>query len=267
MQTVVVSGALHRAVLQRDPNRVAAVIGVHRVRRIRILRPRNQRLSGGLILRGHAHDAVGPALCVVAVNLVRRNITVPPQVAGPAGTAPAILDRVPVSVNFDPFSRGINTGQQSKVIAPQRAHSGDLPATDEPVRPRADAAAQKLAAAERQIDDPVPSYAVFGDAGVPLVVQEAISFVEIGGHPAGQELVQFGDDRGAAVALPPGGQGISYVVENLKTVAFAVVALQLQLDAVIVRPAGFPVFLDRAPRPAPIADPRRRCRPAPGPGR
>src|SRR5436309_858990 len=135
VQVVVIRHALHRAVVQRQPD----IIGIPERRHVcpgrsicrkRGLTPRDQRRGRRLVVRRNAHDAVRFSLGVDTVDPVGRNVTVPPQVAGVAVAALAILDRIFVAVNLDRVSGSrIDVGRQSPVRSLRVPQSGNLPAT------------------------------------------------------------------------------------------------------------------------------------------
>src|SRR5689334_22608797 len=74
MEIVIVRHALHRPVVQWNPNVIRIPERRYggpggRIGRKRRLAPRDQRRCGGLVIRRYAHNAVGPSTGVHAVDL------------------------------------------------------------------------------------------------------------------------------------------------------------------------------------------------------
>jgi hypothetical protein len=130
-------GALHGAVVQWDPDRIGIPEGnqtsTRKVRRRRGAAHRNQGLAGRPVVGWYSHNAVRPSISVYAVDPIGRDVAVPPQITGAAGAGAAVLNRVLVAVNLDVITVRPDVRGQAEVIAPQRAKSRDLPASDDPV--------------------------------------------------------------------------------------------------------------------------------------
>src|SRR5262245_24549690 len=166
MESVIKRGPLLGAILQGHPYRVRTVEVVHRIFWIRVLRPRDQWLSRRLVTGGHAHYAVRVAIGVAAVNLVCRDIAVPEQISGTAASTAAILNRILVAVLLYGHSRGIDAGRQCEVGTVQRTQPGHLPTADQLLHDPSRITGESLAAADGQVDDPVPAHFVLGEARI-----------------------------------------------------------------------------------------------------
>src|SRR5262249_5468016 len=130
-----VIGADGGAILEWNPDRVGVPVS------------RDIRASGGvgrhsgaapwdqgsyrrLVVRRDAHVPVGPAARIDAVDLVCRNIPVPPQIPGDTDAAVAVLDRVLVAVKAHRLAGEVPVpGRQREPGAAQGAAAGNLPAT------------------------------------------------------------------------------------------------------------------------------------------
>src|SRR5688572_30753003 len=85
MQVVIERGALSDTVVERDPDVVGVPESAHNcisrgIRRQCGRAPRDQRRSGRLVISRNSHDPIRLAVCIDAIDPVRRYVPVPPQV-------------------------------------------------------------------------------------------------------------------------------------------------------------------------------------------
>src|SRR5262245_65678616 len=87
------------------------------------------------------------------------------------------------------------------------------------------------------------------DRRVPLVIQEAISRVEVRGNRAGQEIRNRGYARSAPISYQGGlGERVGHHVSKLEAGAVGKSPLQFQNDAVRIGVASLHILRDTAVR-------------------
>ena len=156
------------------------------------------------------------------------------------------MDFVLVAVNLHRVTgREIRAaGGQLEVGATQRAKARNLPAANHAIQELAGIAQNGLALTDRHVHNPVPRHAVLRNAGVPAIVQIVVACRIVRRHRTRQILVERINRH--VIALAAGSEVVVHHVEHLVTVAFAIAALQFELDAIGVASAPIRPFFHAA---------------------